>query len=321
MALLVCLAAFGCRTRMASEARPLTKQELRGLFARAQDPRRSWITVHRADSGLTFTGQNRMHKSQLAGLRFESREHPEAPVIYIRTSRKRKFTALFDTTSARSWLTPDAFAAMNGAPLGPPAYRLPARHIAEEEVGYAGVVNKVLFDKLNMDNALFCAWDKAGPMGPLARGIRQPRIDCVIGLDMIQSFHHVQIDYPLRTVYLSAGSGYAPDENLLVASVPYHEIAGALAVHGKINGEPATILVDTAGDFVFAADEEAFTTVRQLDIGNLVFRNVEADDPEDYDVGLRRYPRIGRKLLQRFRVTIDSEAKIIHFEKPDLVKR
>jgi len=313
--------ATGCRTKTEPMVRPLSGPELKTFYSQAQDPRRFWITVYNTDKGPVFTGQNRLHSSQFVGLPFLSRQHPDVPVVQIDAWRRRKFAALIDTTSARSWLTMDAFRAMQGVPLGPPAYRFPARHVTDEPPGYIGVVNKVRFDHLHMEDAVFCARGAFGPIGRLARGIKQPKIECVMGLDMVQSFRYVQINYPLKSVVLSSATGYAPEESMLVASIPYHEAGGSLAVYGKVNGQETTILVDTAGDFTFVAKGEAFTVVRQLELDNLVFRNVEVDDPEHFDLGLLEFPRIGNRLLQRFRVTIDSGSKVIHFEKPDTVRR
>lgn len=318
---LAALLAAGCRTPRDVPARPLSKQELRALFSRAQEPRRLWLTVYRSEKGPVFSGHNRVHPEQLASLPFQSRQDPRAPLVLMNAWKGRDFAALVDTTAAKSWISMETFAAMQAVPLGPPAYRYPPKHVADDIPGYVCLVEKLRFDHLHVERALFCMRGGVGKLDALARGVRKPTVDAVLGMDMIKAFRYVQIDYPARAVYLSTTIGYKPEERLLVASAPYHEVEGALAVRGRINDKDAVILLDTAGDFAMATDGPAFETLRQVSLGDLVFRNVETEPAEDFDLGMLKTPRIGHGLLGRFRVTIDTEAGMIHFEQPDAVRR
>jgi hypothetical protein len=311
----------GCRTSKPAPATttPLKAEDLRAFFTRAADPRRFWITVYDSDQGPAFKGQNRLHPEQLAVLPFADSSDRNAPLVNINAWLGRDFLALIDTTSARNWVSEQAFHALRGIPLGPPAYRFPVVHVREPIPGYAGVFPKLRFDNLHVENALVCAWAARGPFGNLARDVA-PVPDIILGMDLLQSFQFVQIDYPARRVFFSSTFPFRPEQDRLLASVPYAEVGGAMAVSGSVDGKPTTILIDTAGDFELAFTNTTLEAVRQLEVGNIVFRNVSVEDAALYDLGLLKHPRIGRQLLSRFRITIDPQARLIHFERPPAKK-
>ncbi len=172
-----------------------------------------------------------------------------------------------------------------------------------------------------MENAVFCAWAANGPFGNLSRDANNPSPDVILGTDFIRSFRFVQFDYPARRVFFSTTFPFRPESDRLLASVPFAEINGAVAVSGSINGRATPLLIDTAGDFELAWTNVVDGQVRQVEIGNLVFRNVEMEDAGVYDLGLLQHPRIGRRLLSRFRITLDPEARQIHFERPPPQKK
>lgn len=311
------LSSISCRTSPPRPAAttPMNKDDLRSFFARAIDPRRYWITVYDSDHGPTFQGHNRLHPEQLAMLPFVETTDRSAPLVEINAWLGRDFHALLDTTSARTWITMDAFHAMRGTPLGPPAYRFPVVHVREDIPGYAGVLPKVRMDNLHIENVLVCAWSAYGPFRNLARDVT-PTPDLVLGMDLLQSFQFVQVDFPARRVFFSTTFPFRPEQERLMATVSYGEVGGSLAVSGAINGKPTTLLIDTAGDFELASTNASIGTIRQLEVGNLVFRNVSVEDAGVYELGLLKYPRIGRQLLSRFRITLDPQARLIHFERP-----
>jgi hypothetical protein len=49
-----------------------------------------------------------------------------------------------------------------------------------------------------------------------------------------------------------------------------------------------------------------------------VFRRVQAENLYENGLGLLDNPRIGRKLLAKFKVTFDFRKKLVHFEKPNI---
>lgn len=309
-----------CRTPPPPVATPLNREELRRFFARARDPRNYWITVYDSEQGPLFKGGNRLHPAQLVMLPFESPAPGALPIVKLDAWLGRDFHAFLDTTSARNWITMHAFHAMHGIPFGPPAYRFPVAHVNEDIPGFAGVIPKLRFDNLHIESAVVCVWAANGPFGNLARDVRKPAPDIIIGMDWIESFQFVQIDYPARRVFFSSTFPFRPEADRLLASVPYSVVGGAMAVGGVINGKTTLLLVDTAGDFELASTNVSVEATRQLEIGNLVLRNVEMEDSTIYDLGLLNYPRIGSRLLSRFRITIDPRARMLHFERPPVRK-
>jgi hypothetical protein len=126
-----------------------------------------------------------------------------------------------------------------------------------------------------------------------------------------------QFDFSKRTLSLTVNTVYKPMEDQLIATLPMKEVQGAIACEGSVDGEPATILLDVAGDFEFATMEPPDEEIRQVSLGDLVFRQVKAESSYERGMGLAKYPRIGRQLLSRFKVTFDFKKKLIYVEKPD----
>lgn len=316
LATAILLSGYGCRAPSGPVTPiPLTREELRAFFASARSPQQFWITPYNSDQGPTFKGHNRLHPEQMVALPFQSSSEPTMPLIKFDAWLGREFLALLDTTSARNWMTLRAFHAMRGVPFGPPAYRFPVVHVNEAIRGYAGVIPKLRFDNLHVESAVVCAWAARGSFTRLARDA-VPTPDLIIGMDLLQSFQFVQIDYPAQRLMLSTSFPYQPDARTLLASIPYSEVGGALAVAGTVNGKQQTLIVDTVGDFAMASTNLDLSIVRQLEVGPLVFRNVEVEDAAIYNLGLPSYPRIGRQLLARFKITIDPKARLVHFERP-----
>ena len=314
-----CLAglAGGCATTSPTEIKPLTETQLRNIFSKAKDPRNFWITVYQSDNQIAqFAGANRLHPEHLAQRDFANESSPLAPVVSADIGRFETFTALIDTTAARSWLDFATFERAQGVPLGPPAYAYVPKNVNDRLPGYACVLTKVRFDQLHMENAVFHFRAATGSLGYLARGEEHPMPDAILGCDILKSFAFVQIDYPKRSVILSATTEYAPEEQPLMAQLPLREIEGAFAVDGEIDGEKKTFILDSAGDFEIAMDNPPTNQLKQISIGDLVFRNAPVVDSKDKSLGLLTYPRIGRRLLAKFNVTFAPKKKLVYFERP-----
>jgi len=157
-------------------------------------------------------------------------------------------------------------------------------------------------------------------LGYLARGEDHPAPDAILGCDILKAFAFVQIDYPNHTVVFSATSEYAPDGTNLIAALPLKEVEGAFAVDGAIDGEKKTIILDSAGEFKIAMDNPPSDELKQVSIGDLVFRNVKVVESKNQSLGLLSHPRIGRQLLSKFNITFVPKKKIVYFERPGGVK-
>jgi hypothetical protein len=320
------LLAAGCATENPNVIRPLKESELRSFFAHAKDPRSFWITVYPSEQGALFAGANRVHMDQVVKLPFQPEQTPvllfqtaaeaSAPAVKFDFGRDEEYLALLDTTSARSWLDFTVAMDHNVTPLGPPAYKETPAHVQDAIPGYASVASKLRFDKLNVESALLHVRAARGPLGALARRKEKPWPQLVVGADLLKAFQFIQFDYPNRRVVVSATAGYAPEPEALVASVPLRDLQGLFGAQGYINGAGRTFLIDTAGDFEVAMADPPTNVLRQISVGDLVFRQVTVVSSRQQGLGLLKYPRIGRRLLCRFRVTVCPAQRKVFFEKP-----
>ncbi|OQW95681.1 MAG: hypothetical protein BWK77_07055 [Verrucomicrobia bacterium A1] len=321
------LLAAGCATENPNLVRPLKQSELRSFFSRAKDPRRFWITVYVSEQGPVFAGANRVHRAQVVKLPFQPEQTPillfqtaaeaSMPVVKFDLGRDEAFLALLDTTSTRNWLDFGLAQKFDVLPIGPPAISDTPMHVQDAIPGYASVAGKLRFNQLNVESAVLYTRAAHGPLGPLARRKEKPWPQLVVGTDLLKAFQFVQLDYPNRRAVFSATAGYAPEPDALIATVTLHDIQGTFAAQGTINGQARTFILDSAGDFEVAMPSPPTNHVlRQVTVGDLVFRQVTAVSSASQGLGLQKYPRIGRRLLCRFRVTIAPGQRKVFFEKP-----
>jgi hypothetical protein len=328
---LLALLGAGCATPNGSEIRPLTDRELSPFFARAKDPRQFWITVYRSDQGPVFAGTHRLHPDQLTRLPFQPEQTPvllfqsaaeaSLPLVKFDANRGNSYLALIDTSSAHNWLSFHTAQEIGVTPLGPPAYDTAPVHVQDNVRGFASVASTLRFDRLYVETAIVYARAAHGPMGLLARRPEKPWPELVVGVELLKALPFFQLDYPNRLAILSSTAVYAPDPNFLVATVPLRDVQGAFAAQGSLNGENRIFILDSAGDFEVAMANPPTNDLRQVSVGDLVFRQVKAVSMKSQGLGLSKYPRIGRQLLSRFKVTFAPAARKVHFEKPGGAKR
>ena len=89
------------------------------------------------------------------------------------------------------------------------------------------------------------------------------------------------------------------------------------AVDGMVDGQPGPIILDTAGDFELSVTNASVHLMKQLSLGDLVFRQVRAITSRDNGLEPQKYPRLGRQLLSRYKVTFDNLHSMVYFERPD----
>ena len=303
----------GCQTPTPKETTPLSEAQLKAFLGHARDARTFWITVYQSENGPIFAGANRLHPEQVARLPFRSASEYTTPII--RLGSLEVFDAVIDTSSRENWMDFSTGRDLHATPLAPVCEMKP-EHVKDNIPGYISVVSNLRFDELDVENAVVCMRGAFGPLGPLSRYPGKSQPECVIGCDMLRSFQVAQIDYPARVVVLSSGADYTPDTTNLIATVPLQEVAGAFAGDGVVDGEPKTVIIDSAGDFEFAMSNPPTNVLRQVSIGDLVFRKVNVVSLSELDLGLPNYPRIGNKLLSRFKVTFAPKRRLVYFERP-----
>lgn len=307
----------GCRSRPVDQIQPMTAGQLRAVFSRAQDPRRFWITVYGSEEGAVFANANRLHPEQVVALPFEGgKNHPDWPLVAIEATDGSTFRALLDTSSRDSWGAPDFVLGLRGTPLGPPAYEAVPEHVLEPVKGYACVIPTLRYDLMQMENVVVYLRAAAGPLGYLARRDEKktPPV-LVLGMSWVNVFSFVQLNYPEQLLFLSSTSAYGPSADHLIAEVPLKTVRGALAVEGLVDGEPRTLILDSAGDFELAMNEPPAEPVR-VSVGDLVFPRVQAVAGREHALGLPDHPRLGAKWLSKYKITIAPKAKTVYFERP-----
>ena len=119
-----------------------------------------------------------------------------------------------------------------------------------------------------------------------------------------------------EAILLATSQDYQPDESRLLATLPLQEEKGALACVVLLDGKSVKALLDIAGNFELAMDKPLTSQVRQLTASDLVLRQVPIENAHDLGLGLPDAPRLGRRLLERYLITIDFRQKVIHFERP-----
>lgn len=313
-----------CVTHNKNEIQPLNESQKRAFFEGAKDPRLFWITVYQTTAGPQFSGANRLHPEQLAQLSFLSRpalqvfskDKSAPPLIEVTTTESTKYIALVDTSSKESWLAYDTARKMGATPLGPPAFEFRPEHVVDDISGYLSAVDTLRMEGVSIETALFYVRAAKGPLGALARReLDRPPV-MVIGCNLLKTFQLVRFDYAQRSLLLAVDADYEPMNSNLVASVPLRDVRGAFGGSGVLDGRPVEFILDSAGDFELAMTDPPSGLVRQISLGDLVFRNVSAISCTDADLSLASYPRIGRRLLERFKITFDNKRRMVHFEKP-----
>ena len=302
----------GCITKVKTP-QPLSQEELKVLFEPTRDPRTFWITVYQSKSGPLFSGANRLHPEQLSVLPFESLWKSSTPIIEIEHRQDKTFDALVDTSSPESWLTVKTAQKMSFIPFGPPAYEAFPKHVKDPFIGYGGIITKLVFDLVHMENALFYTRSAKGPFTPLERG-EGKKVDAVMGCNLMIPFQFVQFDFPEKEFVVSSTLDYTPNSQKVLAMTPRLLTQGAYSVEGMMNGEETTFILDTGGAFEVAMHEPTRDVITQLSIGDLVCRNVSVTNA--VGLGFEGVPRIGRGVLSKFKVTFDNKRKMVYFEKP-----
>ncbi len=314
---LVALALAGCRAPHAEHIRPLTDDQLRTFFGKPEDPRRYAITMYSSDDGPVFVGANRLHPSQQAVLPFATRRSSTAPVIEGGLKGEEPLPFLLDTSSRESWLRFESASGLRTVALGTDrAYGTTPTHVRDDLVGYDCLLPHLVFDPLWIENVVLFVRAASGPLGVVGRHVDGPRPEGVLGCNILREFASVQMDFEDRMVTLTTSLAYRPNSARLLAAVPLLEKDGPYAVQGMVEGKKVTLVLDTGGDFEIALPRMALGPVKQVSVGDLVFRNVRAYTLRERGLQPDTVVRLGRQLLSRYKVTFDNLRYTVYFEKP-----
>lgn len=307
------LVLAGCRTPSGKPAdKPLSKTQQESYLARAKPPQQFGFSIYAVDDGMAYAGHGRLHPNH-----FTSAEmiKENIPVISMRgRSPRNTLNALVDTSSPVSWMEFSVSQEFSAHFMGINQQVIPYRGSLNTGGirAFAGVITQMRIDNLFIENMPFYIRMSSGSLGPLARGIRKPRVDAIVGYDNLRNFEYIQFDPYNNTISFSATTPYVPSESLpcevvrIVKATKY-----GLAVEGEIDGQPTPMVLDFAGDFSLARGDVKVSTTREMRIGEMEFNDV----PTLVLPVHAAPPRLGRKLLTPYLVTICNKKGVVYFEK------
>ncbi len=309
----------GCATTKDEHIVPFTRQQTSALLKNARPPQAFGLTVYNTERGPVFAGSHRVHAGHAAQMPFQNRSDPKAPVVGFAARGIKDIPALIDTASRENWIVPSVAQDIAIVPLaGPNPFETQAVHVYDEIGGMAGLLHKLMLDTLHVENVVFYIRAASGPLGPPARWVQNPSPSAVLGVPFLRAFSYVTLDFPARSAIFSSTLPFpgASDDSLLV-KLPLLDIRGVLGVEGTLRGEPTTFIIDTGGDFELALNDPEEPTVRRLAIGDLVVPpEISVVSAREIGLGEIEYPRIGRGLMARYKITFDFRNRQIWVERP-----
>lgn len=287
-----------------------TQQEM--SLSRARAPQQFGFSLHAVEHGITFSGAGRTHPNH-----FTAAEMIEENIPVIRIngrSRRLSMNILVDVSSPVSWMEFSTSQDFNAYFMGINDMVIPYRgnYNTGGANAYAAVVTQLRINHLFIENVPFYIRMSRGSLGPLARGIRKPKVDAVLGYDNLQIFEYVQFDLQNNAIHFSATNPYTPNEAALSGTAEIVRAPGhGLAVEGIIDDLPTPVIIDFAADFSIARGDAKVATTRLLEVGDLSFTNTRTLLLPTHVAP----PRIGRKLLEPYLVTICNKEGVVYFER------
>lgn len=306
---------FGCATdssKNSGEESILPEMQQNTYLSHAKMPQQYGFSVYPTKEGLLMRGKARLHPNHMAGVNFVK---GQIPVIEMHGRAKRmKMNALLDTSSPSSWVEFNTSQEFEAVFMGMDEQHFPYRggYNTGNAPGYAAVISQMRIDQLMIENIPVYVRMAMNSLGPLARGIKVPGVDAVIGYDILSTFEYIQFDFDSEVVKFSSTIPYLPHQDLLMTKAKIKSLNGyGLAVDGAIFGEPTPIILDFAGDYHFARGDIKVSQTRQVSIGDVVYRKV----PTLLLPINNTPPRAGRKMLEKYIITICPKLNIVYFER------
>lgn len=291
---------------------PLPQQQQDNYLEKARPPQQFGFSIYPLKGGMAYAGSARLHPNHFASV---DMIEDGIPAIKVRgRSSRNKMNMLIDPSSPISWVEFSASQKFGAFFMGINDAVIPYRggYNTGGVNAFAGVITQVRIDPLFMENVPFYIRMSIGSLGPLARGIREPEIDAILGYDNLKSFEYVQFDLQNNKVSFSATTPYKPQGNLplhtakIIKSQSY-----GLVVRGQVDGGKAgPVVLDLAGNFDFARGDVKVGATRLVQVGDLSFNDAPTLVVPAHDSP----PRVGRKLLAPYLVTVCNKDGVVYFE-------
>ena len=304
----------GCSTPKSDSEKEviLSKKQQNSYLSPTKPPQEFGFSAFPVKGAISYRGRVRLHPNNLAFAEYQKGTLPS--ISMSAKAHRQKANVLIDFSAPNSWMELNTSQNLNAVFLGMNDQNIPYQggYNTGGADAYAGVVRRLRIKQLFMENIPFYIRMAKHSLGPLARGIQTPHIDAVLGYDNLSAFEYIQLDPNEGVIRFSTTTPYTPRKNLLMAKVrivnsPSH----GLAVEGAIFGEPTPIILDFAGDYHFARGDEKVSSTKQVSLGDLVYRKVPT-------LLLPRHnapPRAGRKMLDKYIVTVCNRAGMVYFER------
>ncbi len=306
----------GCSTSSqtnSTEESVLPEMQQNTYLSHAKPPQHYGFSAYPVKGGIGMEGAARLHANQLVSVKLL--KGGTVPAIRIRgRSPRMKMNALLDTSSPTTWLEFSASQEFGAVFLGMDEMNIPYRgsYNTGDVPGYAAVVTQFRIDQLFVENSPLYVRMAMNSLGPLARGVKVPKIEAVMGYDWLKNFEYVQFNFNAKTVSFSASHPYVPHRDLLMTEAKIVNQPGfGLVVEGAIFGKSTPIVLDFAGDYHFARSDIKVNSTKQVSIVDVVFRKVPT-----LLLPVNSSPaRAGRRMLENYIVTICSRAGVVYFER------
>lgn len=309
----MCAALTGCLTTKYGEEQPLSIDQKKDFLDNSVYPQSYGLRIVRVPNGITYQGAARVHPLHMATLDLKERY---IPVVAVKgMQNKMKANALLDISSPYSWIEAGTALEMRARVLGINGMHIPYRGAVSTGGidAYAGIIGRLRFKQFYVENTPIFIRMAEGSLGPLARGVSEPDVHMVLGYDAIRTFEFIQYDLVSGKIRLSATTEYEPVESRLISTCrlsPNWQYG--CAVEGAIYGESTPIVIDPVGDFTFARSDSHDTVTKQVSVGDVVVRNVPTINIQIPDA----LPRLGRRVMLDYLVTVCPQKGLVYFERP-----
>jgi len=297
----------------------LSPNHVQELLENTVMPQTYGIKAVQVPGGITYLGSARLHPNHVAelGLLKEG-----VPAVTVKGKNDQmKANALLDVSSPASFIEVRKSAEMGAKILGINGMVMPYRGILN--IGgvnaFAAVLPRLRLNMFYIENMPIYVRMAMGSLGPLARGMKKPDIHMLIGYDCIKNFAYIQYDLAGNRIRISATKPYKPNKQTLLTTAKLNGNSRfGCAVNGAIYGSDTPIVLDPVGDYTFARADFKGPVTKQISLEGVVMRNVST-------IPLPRegaYPRVGRRVLERYLVTICPQEGVVYFERPTrLIRR
>lgn len=312
LALLITLLT-GCASKdIPAEERFLTESEQKAALSKTKTPQYFGFNAYPRGNGIGFSGQARIHPNHVATVDLL---RDGIPVINVLGRAKRNTcNALLDTSSPTTWMDFATASDFGATFMGMGEKVVPYRGNQEKNINsYAAVVPRLRIDQLFIENIPLYVRMAEGSLGPMARGISNPNPTLAIGYDVLSLFETIRINPRDNTVIFTATHKHTPHPDLLMAKARILSRQGyGLVVEGAVFGKPTPVVIDLAGDYYFMRSDQRVSETKQVSIGDVVYRQV----PTIFMPIPDALPRVGRKMLEQYVITICPRQQAVFLELP-----